>query len=443
MKKVLFSPVGSTDPISNCRDGGMLHICRVFLPDKVYLYISKEMCKYHKKDDRYREAIRLLEKELSWTCEVEVICDEEMEDVQIFDAFINLFEEKLELIRKTDTPEQILVNVSSGTPAMKSSLQMLSYLWNDVKAIQVATPAKSSNKLQEDKDTYDLNLQWECNEDRKKEFENRCIVSESKNLIDRMRKENMEKYILICDYEAAKMMAGTMSEPPQEKFMQCLEIAIARSKLNIMYVNQGRKRYQLQSWFPVVDARDMKEFEYLLAMQTKLERKRYVDFVRDITPIFFSLSEKALKQYGNLRFDDIGNHDVNSEAWNLDVTKMSNLNLQMEPGWGNYTNISSYVIFKILKHLPQELQQEQADDVLDLMTNIRKAERKVRTLAAHEIVGVTYDWIVNKINTTPEQIMDMLFELADKVGLAVSRQNRRAYDIMNQGLIKLLHEQDT
>ena len=41
-KKILFSPVGGTDPVSenNYRDGSMLHICRHYKPDKVILYLS-------------------------------------------------------------------------------------------------------------------------------------------------------------------------------------------------------------------------------------------------------------------------------------------------------------------------------------------------------------------------------------------------------------------
>ena len=42
---ILFSPVGGTDPIAqdNCRDGSLLHICRIYKPDIVYLYMSHEM----------------------------------------------------------------------------------------------------------------------------------------------------------------------------------------------------------------------------------------------------------------------------------------------------------------------------------------------------------------------------------------------------------------
>ena len=49
MKKILFSPIGGTDPISNFRDGAMLHICRIYKPDIVYLYLSKEMCEFQEK----------------------------------------------------------------------------------------------------------------------------------------------------------------------------------------------------------------------------------------------------------------------------------------------------------------------------------------------------------------------------------------------------------
>ena len=51
---ILFSPVGGTDPISlsNCHDGSLLHICRNYRPDKVILYMSKEMLDYQEADDR-------------------------------------------------------------------------------------------------------------------------------------------------------------------------------------------------------------------------------------------------------------------------------------------------------------------------------------------------------------------------------------------------------
>ena len=56
-RKILFSPIGGTDPIKYYRDGSMLHICRHYQPDIVYLYLSHELLAYHKKDNRYVDAV--------------------------------------------------------------------------------------------------------------------------------------------------------------------------------------------------------------------------------------------------------------------------------------------------------------------------------------------------------------------------------------------------
>lgn len=429
--RVLFSPIGSTDPISNCADGGVLHICRVYQPDKVYLYLSKEMCKYHDMDDRYQQSIRLLGEETGWKCEIEIIRDEAMENVQIFDAFINSFEGIVGEIRKKDHPDEFLVNVSSGTPAMKCSLQIISMLWNDIQAIQVSTPENSSNKYHEDKDTYDLQVQWECNEDRKAGFVNRCSLSDAKHLLDRIRKENICKYITVYDYEAAKMMAGTLYRHPSQEFLDCLDIAIARTRLNLKYVNMNRKRYQLEQWFPIVQEREMQEFEYLLVMQKKLQKKQYADFIRDVTPIFYSLSEKVLEKNCGLKFADIGERQEN-DAWNLSIQKLNKNGIKCHKNWSDHTNISSYVILIILRQTCKNTK------ILDLMEKIRVVEREVRNLAAHQIIGVTHEWIRKRTDFEPKEIMDMLFELAGCAGLHVSKKNRDVYQVMNKRLIELL-----
>lgn len=428
--RVLFSPVGSTDPISNCRDGGMLHICRVYRPDKVYLYLSQEMCEYHDRDNRYEQAIQLLAKEENFPCDVESIFDRTMKEVQLFDVFINSFEKILQEIREKEKPEEILVNISSGTPAMKSSLQMIALLHNDMKAIQVTTPAKSSNRYHEDRENYELEIQWECNEDRTPDFENRCTESNAKRMMDRIKKENIKKYIDVYDYEAAKIQAMDLYEQPEQEFFDCLEIAIQRTKLNLQYVNGERKKYHIAAWFPVVQSREMREFEYLLAMQTKLWKKQYVDFVRDITPIFYSLSERALKKYCNLEFKDIGEEKGN--AWFLSLDKLKQQGITPEHLWRDTTNISAYNIMKIME------KKNAQSAILNIMGDIRKVEKEVRHLAAHQIVGATSEWIEKRTGFTTEQVMDKVFELAKLVGLPVSKENRAAYHTMNRQLIQML-----
>ena len=63
--RILFSPVGGHDPIANFRDGAVLHICRVYKPERVYLYLSHEMLERSRMDDRYRRSLEKLREHIS------------------------------------------------------------------------------------------------------------------------------------------------------------------------------------------------------------------------------------------------------------------------------------------------------------------------------------------------------------------------------------------
>lgn len=144
-QKILFSPLGGTDPISNFSDGSMLHICRVYKPDVVFLYLSKEMCEFHKKDDRYLYCIRKLSELIDHKFEVKLIERPELENVYEFDFFYKEFESLLREIHRQYDGE-ILLNVSSGTPAMKNALNILSELMGiRLSPIQVVTPEGKIN----------------------------------------------------------------------------------------------------------------------------------------------------------------------------------------------------------------------------------------------------------------------------------------------------------
>ena len=45
IKKILFSPIGGSDPINAGYDGAWLHCCRWFKPDLTVIYLSAEMLK--------------------------------------------------------------------------------------------------------------------------------------------------------------------------------------------------------------------------------------------------------------------------------------------------------------------------------------------------------------------------------------------------------------
>ena len=435
--RILFSPIGSTDPISNMRDGAMLHICRIYKPDKVYLYLSHEMLKYHRKDNRYCELINKLGELINHKFEIEVIEDEDMIDVQVFDNFVNIFEDIISDIRQKNEVDEIIVNVSSGTPAMKSALQMISMLGKGIVAIQVSTPVGKSNTDHENKDKYEYEVQWECNEDNT-DFKDRSKESVARDMLDRIRKENIEKLIRSYDYEAAVMMLDSLSRKPSQEMYNALQMACARVRLDITYVNNNRKKYMLDNWFPYKQPKIMNIYEYLMIMKLKLSQKRYVDFIRDITPAFFTLSEEIMNKNCRLTLADIGWEKASKVAkgeklWCVDIGKLSALGMIISPRWTNDTFISANVILKILE------QRNINETILRNLQKVRAVEEGIRNLAAHEIVGLSEDGIKRRVGYSPDEIMNLCFKMASFAGISLSENDKNIYDYMNDELINLLY----
>jgi len=57
-KRILFSPVGTTDPYRDDFEGPMLHIIRHYNPEIVIIFLTEEMTKKSALDDRYCRAVQ-------------------------------------------------------------------------------------------------------------------------------------------------------------------------------------------------------------------------------------------------------------------------------------------------------------------------------------------------------------------------------------------------
>ena len=112
-KVILFSPVGGTDPISmsNYRDGSLIHICRFFRPDKVVLYMSKEILDNHKKDNRYLYCLEKLAELQHRKMTYEMIERPDLVEVQDFDYFYEEFRRIIHrLSKELDDTDRLLLN---------------------------------------------------------------------------------------------------------------------------------------------------------------------------------------------------------------------------------------------------------------------------------------------------------------------------------------------
>lgn len=302
---ILFTPVGGTDPISstNCRDGSMLHICRVYQPDKVIMYMSKEMLEFQEQDDRYRYCLDRLGNLQNRRMQYEIIERKNLVSVHEFDYYYQDFREIIQKIcQQMDETDTLLLNVSSGTPAMKSGLLVLLTLGEfPAKAIQVATPERKINEHVHK--SYDVQVLWELDEDNEEGFENRCKEVQCPTLSKIKKEEIIKKHISVYDYAAALDVAEALPEEDTRAYKDLIYMASRRILLDFSGVDQMIKQTGYQC-LPVRSSSERKYFEYALNIGIKLKKEEYADFIRAITPLIVDLFEIVLKKQCKISVDD-------------------------------------------------------------------------------------------------------------------------------------------
>ena len=432
-KTYLFSPIGNTDPIKYLRDGSMLHIARVYKPDVVIMYLSKEMLENHEKDNRYAETLKLLGEKLGHTFKVKIISREDLTDVQEYDSFYHEFHDIIaDIEQKMDEDDRLLVNMASGTPAMKSALVVMATLAEyRFTPIQVSTPQKKSNSEYEDRDEYDVEMNWELDEDNEEGFTNRCTEVKCGNLITLLKQDMIKKHLLAYDYHAAYEVGKEIGSDIGEDKLALLELADARMKLNLSRVNKIKIKYGYD-FLPVKESNKEKMFEYALGLKVKVLREEYADFVRGITPLVVDMFEIIVKKYCGITIKDYCYYDKkNIMKW--DQKKLQGTvalkALEDEYGKFKYGPVYSVHLTIIIDSLSSEYSIKEKTRML------RKIEENVRNIAAHDIVSVTEEWVKKQTNKTPEEIMSLIQNLCMMIGIGTKKEQWDSYDAMNQEII--------
>lgn len=430
-QKILFSPIGGTDPIKYLRDGSMLHICRHYKPDVVYLYLSHEMMENHRKDNRYVDAVEKLGKHLNHPFEIHVIERDDLIEVQQYDIFYEDFRREIQKIATAmDDSDKLLLNMASGTPAMKSALVVMATLAEyQFQPIQVSTPQKQMNSEHEERNNYDKDLNWELNQDNEPDAANRCQEVKCFNLMRLLKIEMIKKHINAYDYPAALMVAGEIQEEISEDAYRLLQIAAARVKLDSSKISRlmVQQKYDI---YPVKAGDKQKIFEYALVLQMKIEKEEYVDFVRGITPIVVDLLESIVKNECGLVIEDYCSRNGNGLLiW--DKTKLQQAGL-----WDTLNNeyrggFKTGPVYS--NHIATLIRCKSRDsDLISKVEEMSHVESEVRNMAAHEIVSVTDEWIRKKVGKSSGEIFTIIKFLMSRAGIPVKNEYWQSYDRMNE-----------
>ena len=401
--KVLFSPVGTTDPIRKHRDGSMLHICRYYQPDKVYLYLSKEMQEYEKKDHRFTYCLHQLEKQQCRHIEINLIERENLENVQDFNTFYLEFRPIIEQILREEIGEEdeLLLNTSSGTPAMKSGLLVLQTIehYEHCQLVQVSTPVKRSNN---GIDQYDPEEAWATCADNDIE-ENRCVDIDCPALEEIQREDIIKKHIDAYDYDAALTVANNLTRTDKKNLIRCIQIGKSRLELDFETVEENMQKMNV-SVFDIPSGWDRQLLEYVLYLQVRLKKGMYADFIRGITPIIVGLLEVILKDSFGIALEDYCTNDKNKWIWDYDKLEDSGLLDVLDEYYVKRGGFNGSVVYSV--HLVAIISSKAQEKALKKLINrVHSVEEKIRNVAAHDILPVTDDVIRRKTGLRSNKIL--------------------------------------
>lgn len=444
--RILFSPVGGSNPIKRMLDGPMLHCCRVYKPDIVYLYFTQNMLEYENKDQRYTWVLEKLGEKLNHKFEIIKIEREDLVDVHKFYIFYNDFGKIFEEIEEKYPDAEFYVNTSSGTPAMKSAIVDLAALSEKrIKALQVSSGEAGPMHDRDKDETYDKEEQWECDMDNGDSFRNRTLLVDNEQFLANIKRQNVIKLISSYDYPAAKLLANEIKDYLTEDAMKLLTAAEGRWRLDYNCVANVLKDTEYDI-IPVKKKEEREITEYLLWLGIILGKRDYLSFIRGITPAAMILLEKAVetltvvgdirkyceKERGKdtywLTRDKLGQSELGKEILEA---------LDIEFKWSNGFKDCIYSTAQLAPIIKAFCTDDKIKSCVEI---IRNAEDKLRNPIAHTIVAVDNGMIKNRIGITAEELYnDVIKKVAESVRL-MKKSTWNSYDEMNKLLIEKVRE---
>ena len=285
--KILISAVGTTDPISNDHDAALLHIARNYRPDKIVLVYSQEMMV---KQDLINKVLLSIE---GYNPIIEI--DSTIlnnEEVFLFDKMYEVM--GLIVQKYTNDDDEIILNLSSGTPQIISALFALNRI-NDynTQAIQVATPKKGANREYKPLTDSEIDALIVENQDNSLDFVDRSIKDKSEKFTQALVKRHLRSLIASFDYQAAEAI---INRKEYNKLLSKKKIAYIREKLydfSRVFKNQSILSDILS--FPLDDSQK-KALNYYLMIDVLKEREHIADVLIKAKSLAEFVIEETIKK---------------------------------------------------------------------------------------------------------------------------------------------------
>lgn len=391
----------------------------------------------------------------------EIIKKETLTEVQEYNYFYEDFGKILKQIISAKQPDdEIILNISSGSPAMKSALLVLQHLWeSDCKLVQVSTPTKSINDPKA-KEFFCIKTHWnknlDNNDDKReitdtpdelyqkvqnsctekiwlKEFYdyesdqmenstlsvitqvdrldesympvNRCEEVRCTNLIQIKNQEMVKNLIDAYDYNAALQIVSSM-KGKNSIYESLIRLAKHRLLLDTKEVdkifNALPSKHKSPCFIPYTEEKSRDYYEFVQMLEVKYKTGHYGDFVRALTPIIFDCFLLIIKNQLNIDvYVDLCDYNKYQNSYKWSQTKMQNNSnptvIAINQILNNETN-KVYNKYLYSSNFVDIINELVTDEkIKENISFLRKVETALRNIAAHQIISITKKNISEKL----------------------------------------------
>ncbi len=446
---ILITVVGTTDPIRGNYDGPILHIVRHYSPKKVVLILSEEIGRNEKEYHHNEEAIHLLKPD----CEVKSVMTG-ITDVYGYDAFALSLLNICNQVKNSNEGEKIYLNISSGTPQMKTAFCMIAISDPETYVpIQVISPENAANKSKVFEPSKELVEEWfETDIDNEEGVPSRCNIPELLNFKRPILQFQILSLIQNYDYSGACQLYKENQKVFSEKAGTLLEHARRRLNLEHKEASALAEKLGLKAeLYPVSRSNISRLIEFYNSMKVKQIRGELNDFAMRMEILTEYLGIFLLEDCMRVPLASITDSRKlkNSTLLLLSKVKCESkingivdyLNKQFadtklgEFDWGK--PISATSIVHIVSYLSTKAEFERYAEVTAEMNKWIVLTSQIRNPAAHTIISITEDIFRNSYgNKTSETLVNNMRTALIKIfGKEISKEAFDIYKKIN-GMIK-------
>ena len=431
---ILYTPAGDTDPIRYFYDGAILHIIRTYKPKLVRIFLSAEMAKKEESRQIYSKAI----KRNAPACQIEFI-KTNIVDVQLMENLVPLAEGFLEL-RQEYPDEEILLNLSSGTPQMKTVMSFLATDFENVRAIQVDSPQRSSNRsAHATQDDEDIDAVIENNFDNEENYVCRCHEAPLALLRRYSVRHQLISLVSSYEYSAALSLYNRNKVLFSAETGKLLLHADLRSKLQI------DEAFRINGK-PLSKNKELGLLnEFFMVMELRQKKGELAEFIVKLTPFLYSLLLYYFEHKTYIKPKDFCyDKKRSSDSWRICRSKLKVLLpqsldylddlLMMQGGFRDRSDLSFSNMLNILHKVP-----DTSTELLEVLDLLRKVEKEHRNNVAHTITDITEERLKKyEPNLSSQQLMQKLRKAFMLVMSGETIYKRNVYDDLNQKIITTL-----